>query len=114
MNLNEMATAVTNELPLIIVILDNNALGMVRQWQTMFFGKRYSETSLNRKTDYVKLAEAFGAKGFKATNLEELHGALDNIENTLGPCLIHCVIDQNENVFPMIPPNGTISDIIIR
>lgn len=114
MNMNEMATAVTNKLPIVVMMLDNNALGMVRQWQTMFFGKRYSETSLNRATDYVKLAEAFGAKGFRATNEQELINALKGTEAIEGPCLIHCLIDHNENVFPMIPPNGTIADIIIR
>jgi len=114
MNMNELATAVSNELPIVIILLDNNALGMVRQWQTMFFGKRYSETSLNRKTDYVKLAEAFGATGFNAENPEDLKAALEKSKTVKGPCLIRCKIDHNENVFPMIPPNGTIQDIIIR
>ena len=114
MNLNEVATAVSNNLPIIIMMLDNNALGMVRQWQTMFYGKRYSETSLDRKTNYVKLIEAFGAKGYEVTNEEELKAALKDAKTLSGPCLIHCPIDHNENVFPMIPPNGTIADIIIR
>ncbi|MDR3293103.1 MAG: biosynthetic-type acetolactate synthase large subunit [Clostridiales bacterium] len=114
MNLNELATAVTNELPLTVVLLDNNALGMVRQWQTMFYDKHYSETALNRKTDYVKLAEAFGAKGFGAKNKEEFLAALRAVRDLDTPALIHCTIDSDENVFPMIPPNGTINDIIIR
>ena len=71
MNMNELATAVSNELPLVVVLLNNNALGMVRQWQTLFFDGRYSNTSLNRRTDYVKLAEAFGAKGLRATTNAE-------------------------------------------
>ncbi|MGI6702327.1 MAG: biosynthetic-type acetolactate synthase large subunit [Christensenellales bacterium] len=114
MNLIELATAVTNNLPVLIILLDNNALGMVRQWQTMFFGKRYSETTLDRKTDYVKVAEAFGATGFKAETPEELKEALNKAQGINAPCLIHCVIDNNENVLPMIPPNGTIQDIIIK
>ena len=114
MNMNELATAVTNKLPLIVMMLDNNALGMVRQWQTMFFGRRYSETTLDRQTDYVRLAEAFGAKGYRATNLEELEDAVTKAKTMNAPCLIHCVIDNDENVFPMIPPNGTIQDIIMR
>jgi acetolactate synthase-1/2/3 large subunit len=114
MNLNELCTAVSNELPILIILLDNNALGMVRQWQTMFFGKRYSETTLNRKTDYVKLAEAFGAKGFNAETFAEFKDALKKAEEVSGPCLIRCKINPDENVFPMIPPNGTVSDIIIK
>ncbi len=114
MNLNEMVTAVSYRLPITIIMLDNNTLGMVRQWQTMFFDKRYAETSLERKTDYVKLSEAFGAKGYRANNLAELRQAVEDSKKIEGPTLIHCVIDSDENVFPMIPPNGTIKDIIIR
>lgn len=114
MNMNDITTMVSQKLPVIIILLDNNALGMVRQWQSMFFGKRYSQTTLNRKTNYVKLVEAFGAKGFKATNREELQDALKKATKLEEPCLIHCIIDCDENVLPMIPPNGTIKDIIIR
>jgi acetolactate synthase-1/2/3 large subunit len=114
MNLNELATAVSNKLPIVTVLLDNNALGMVRQWQTMFYGGRYSETTLSRRTDYVKLAEAFGAKGFGAETPEELTNALNAARDAGGPVLIRCAVDADENVFPMIPPGGTVSDIIIR
>jgi acetolactate synthase-1/2/3 large subunit len=114
MNMNELSTAVTNNLPLTVVLLDNNALGMVRQWQTMFYDRHYSETTLNRKTDYVKLAEAFGAHGYRAATAAQFFEAASLAAQTDGPCLIHCIIDSDENVFPMIPPNGTIADIIIR
>ncbi|MDR1939976.1 MAG: biosynthetic-type acetolactate synthase large subunit, partial [Clostridiales bacterium] len=114
MNMNELATAVSNDLPVTVIVLDNNALGMVRQWQTMFYGKRYSETTLCRKTDYVALAEAFGARGFRAKTRAELTAAMSLAAEEASPCLIHCVVDCDEKVFPMIPPNGTVEDIIIR
>jgi acetolactate synthase-1/2/3 large subunit len=115
MNMNELTTAVSYKLPITIILLDNNALGMVRQWQTMFYGRRYSQTTLNRKTNYKMLAESFGACGFNANNQNELVDALEKAKTILDrPSLIHCVIDSDENVFPMIPPNGTINDIIIR
>jgi acetolactate synthase-1/2/3 large subunit len=114
MNLNETATAVSNNLPLIVIIMNNNALGMVRQWQTMFFDKRYSNTTLNRKTDFVKLAEAFGAGGYRINNIGELDGVLDKAFGAAGPVIIDAVIDSDEMVLPMIPPGGTINDIILR
>lgn len=114
MNMNEMATAVSNNLPLIVIVLNNNALGMVRQWQTLFFGGRYSNTTLDRKTDYVKLAEAFGAKGFRAETNEEFERYLDEAFQCSTPVLIECAIDSDERVLPMIPPGGSIDDIILR
>ncbi|MDR3186775.1 MAG: biosynthetic-type acetolactate synthase large subunit [Christensenellaceae bacterium] len=114
MNLNELVTMVSNDLPIVIVLFDNNALGMVRQWQTMFYNKHYSETTLNRKTDYASLAVAFGAKGYRVKTTDELISVLNEVKSIDTPCLIHCVIDSDENVFPMIPPNGTINDIIIK
>ncbi len=114
MNMNELATAVSNQLPLVIVLLNNNALGMVRQWQTLFFDKRYSNTSLERHTDYVKLAEAFGAKGMRVEKLAELEGAVKDAFAAQGPVLIEVVIDEDDKVLPMIPPGGTIKDIILK
>lgn len=114
MNMNEMATAVSNNLPVLIVLLNNNALGMVRQWQTLFFDGRYSNTTLNRKTDYVLLAEAFGMKGRRIEKISEIDGALIEALSADGPFLIEAVIDCNEKVLPMIPPNGTINDIILK
>ncbi|HPJ03151.1 MAG TPA: biosynthetic-type acetolactate synthase large subunit [Candidatus Limiplasma sp.] len=114
MNMNELATAVSNRLPLVVLVLNNSVLGMVRQWQTMFFDKRYSSTTLERKTDYVKLAEAFGAKGLRISQLDELDTVLDQALSMEEPVVVDIVIDRDEMVFPMIPPNGTINQMIIR
>lgn len=113
MNLNELATAVSQELPLVVILLNNKTLGMVRQWQTMFYGKRYSQTTLMRKTNFPELAKAFGADGYRACNLKELESALASVKpNT--PCVIECLIDIDEKVLPMIPPGGSINDIILE
>ena len=114
MNMNELATAVSNRLPLIVLVLNNSVLGMVRQWQTMFFDQRYSATTMERKTDYCKLAEAFGAKGFRISNINELDPVLDQALKLNEPVVVDVVIDRDEMVFPMIPPNGTINQMIIR
>lgn len=113
MNLNELATAVSNNLPLKIFVINNNVLGMVRQWQTIFFNKHYSSTTLDRATDYVMLAQAFGAKGFVAETPEEMNKAAKAAFETEGVVIVDCRIDSDELVLPMIPPNGTITDIIM-
>jgi acetolactate synthase-1/2/3 large subunit len=87
-------------------------LGMVRQWQNLFFGKRFSNTVLERKTDFVKLAEAFGATGFKANNIEEFENAFKKALTINGPVVIDTLIDKDEFVLPMLPPGGSIDDII--
>ena len=112
MNLNELATAVTQNTPMVIVIMNNGVLGMVRQWQTLFFDKHYSNTTLNRKTDFVKLAEAFGAKGVRVFTAQELEEAAAEAFSYNGPFLIDCAVDCNEFVLPMLPPGGSIDDII--
>lgn len=114
MNLNEMATAVSQNLPLIVVIFNNKVLGMIRQWQSLFFNNHYMATVLDRQTDFVKLAEAFGAKGYRATNLNELNSALDSAFALKSPCVIDCYIPSEENVFPMVPPNGSLDNIILK
>jgi len=113
MNLTELATAVTNKLPIVVVILNNNVLGMVRQWQTLFFEKRHSQTTLERKTDFPALARAFGAHGFSAENLDELVKVLKSLPDD-EPCVINCKIDKDEMVFPMIPAGGSAKNIITR
>ena len=112
MNLNEMATAVAYNTPLVIVIMNNGVLGMVRQWQTLFYGKRYSNTVLGRKTDFVKLAEAFGAEGCRVSTIEEFEQAFRTAMSHDGPYVIDTLIDQDEFVLPMLPPGGSIDDII--
>jgi acetolactate synthase-1/2/3 large subunit len=112
MNMNEACTAVTYGLPIITVIMDNKVLGMVRQWQTAFYGERYSCTTLERRTDYVKVAEGFGAHGFACVTMEEFDYAMEQALQMDGPVWIACAIDRNEKVLPMIP-GGCTSDSII-
>ena len=112
MNLNELATAVTYNTPVVIVIMNNGVLGMVRQWQTLFFGKRYSNTVLDRKTDFVKLSEAFGLSGVRVSTAEEFRSAFETAMKHDGPYLIDLLIDKDELVLPMLPPGGSIDDII--
>ena len=115
MCLTEMATAVTNQVPVVVLIINNKVLGMVRQWQTLFYGKRYSNTNLeNRQTDFVKLAEAFGASGYRATNMAELTEAFDKAFATDGPVVIDARIDKDEFVLPMMPAGGSMEDLIVK
>ena len=114
MNLNEGCTAVSYDLPIITVIFNNQVLGMVRQWQTTFYEKRYSDTDPRRKTDFVKLAEAFGAKGYRATTPAEFKVAFTDAMKQQGPSWIDCRIGKDEKVLPMIPGGGTIEDIIME
>ncbi|WP_455255170.1 biosynthetic-type acetolactate synthase large subunit [Ruminococcus sp.] len=113
MNLNELATAVTNQTPVVVFIMNNGVLGMVRQWQTLFFDKHYSNTTLERKTDFVKLAEAFGMPGYRAVNMAELKEVLPKAFAEKGPVLVDCAIDCDAFVLPMLPPGGCIDDIIV-
>ncbi len=114
MSLQELATAVSYNVPLVILIMNNGVLGMVRQWQTLFFNKHYSNTVLNRKTNFVDLARAFGADGEKASSVEELDKALTKAFSTDGPFVIDCSIDKDEFVLPMLPPGGSMDDIIVK
>lgn len=113
MNLNEVATAVEYDLPVITIILNNSTLGMVRQWQTIFYDKRYSSTDINKKMDYVKVAEGFGAKGFRCETIKEFETAFEEALKCKCPVWIECVIDKDLKVLPMIPAGGTIDDIIV-
>ncbi len=136
MNLNELATVVTNNIPVVIVVMNNGVLGMVRQWQNLFFDKHYSNTILQRKTDFVKLAEAFGLPAFRVgsipgitcpsacdscLNMEGCIGTIDELKDVMkkafeveGPVLIDCTINCDEFVLPMLPPGGCIEDIIVK
>ena len=113
MNCNELCTAVKEGLPITIVLLNNQVLGMVRQWQTAFFGERYSATVLDRGTDFVKLIEAYGGKGFSIHKLSELEKALEERKNIAGPVLLDCHIDKDEKVLPMITPGKSVAEIIL-
>ena len=114
MNLNELATAVRYNVPVVVVIMNNGVLGMVRQWQTLFYDKHYSNSVLERKTDFAAFAKAFGADGEAVTTPEELDEALGRAFKTDGPYIIDCKIGKDEFVLPMLPPNGSMDDIITK
>jgi len=114
MNLNELATAVSQELPITIIVMNNDVLGMVRQWQTIFYDGHYSQTTLDRKTDFPALAKAFGASGYAAYTMEDLKKALDIADHSEGTVLIDCHIGMDEKVLPMIPPGRSIKDMIVK
>ncbi len=114
MNLNELATAVSYGIPMVILIMNNGVLGMVRQWQTLFFDKHYSNTVLDRKTDFTALAKAFGADGAKVSSLSELESAFSKAFAAKGPFVIDCAVEKDEFVLPMIPPGGAIDNLIVK
>ena len=111
MNMNEIATAVRCGKPLIEIVLNNHVLGMVRQWQTLFYDHRYSHTILNDSVDFVKLAEAMGAKAIRITTMDEVEPALKEALACPGPIVLDCMIDQDLSVFPMVPAGASIDDI---
>ena len=113
MNMNEACTAVSYNVPVITVIMNNQVLGMVRQWQTAFYNKHYMATQPERKTDYVKVAEGFGAKGYHCETMAEFEAALDEALKQTGPVWIECRIDREQRVLPMIPAGGTVDDIML-
>lgn len=112
MNAIELGTAVFNQAPVIVIILNNGCLGMVRQWQTLFYEGRFSNTTLNRGTDFVKLADAYGAKGFRVTEEEQLEDVLKEAFESKVPVVIDYVINRDKKVFPMVAPGAPISEII--
>ena len=111
MNMNEIATASRYNIPIIQVVINNHVLGMVRQWQTLFYGKRYSNTILNDAVDFVKLAEAMGAVGIRVTKKEEVAPALEKAMSLGRPVVIDCVIDQDDKVFPMVTAGDSIENV---
>ena len=110
MNMNEMATAARENLPIIEIVVNNHVLGMVRQWQTLFYEKRYSATVLDDGVDYVKLAEAMGAKGYRVTTRDEYVEALKEALSSDKPVLIDCIIDSDDKVWPMVAPGAPIDE----
>ena len=114
MDCNEFATAVNFKLPVKVIVMNNNALGMVRQWQSLFYEGRYAETTLNRATDFVKLAEAFGGTGFRVEKPEELQEVLEKALATDGPVIIDYKINSDDMVFPMVAPGAPINEIISK
>lgn len=113
MNLNDLATVYANQIPVVIVVLNNKVLGMVRQWQTLFYDAHYSHTNLDeRQSDFVKIAEAFGIPGFRISSRDELEQTVARAMAKSGPVLIEAMIDRNEFVLPMLPPGGSMDQII--
>mgnify|MGYP000985566525 FL=1 len=110
MNMNEIATATRYNIPVVEVIINNHVLGMVRQWQTLYYGKRYSQTVLNDSVDYVKIAEAMGAKAYRVTQKEELASVLKEAISLNIPVVIDCQIGCDDKVFPMVSPGAPIAD----
>ncbi|MGE5605250.1 MAG: biosynthetic-type acetolactate synthase large subunit [Bacteroidota bacterium] len=112
MNIQELGTAVVNQIPVKVVIINNFYLGMVRQWQEFFFNKRYSGTILDQNPDFVKIAEAYGAKGFKISEVSQLRSTLEKAFATPGPVVVDCHVEREENVLPMVPAGGAIHQMI--
>ncbi|MCI8949133.1 MAG: biosynthetic-type acetolactate synthase large subunit [Lachnospiraceae bacterium] len=110
MNMNEIATATRYNIPIIQIVINNHVLGMVRQWQTLFYGKRYSQTVLNDSVDFVKLSDAMGAKAYRVTKKEEFMPALKEAMELNIPCVIECQINCDDKVFPMVPAGAPIED----
>ena len=108
MNMNEIATAVRHNIPVIQVVINNHVLGMVRQWQDLFYGQRYSATVLNDAVDFVKLAEAMGAEGIRAATKEEFADAFARALTLGKPVVIDCQIDSDDKVWPMVAPGEAI------
>ncbi|HKZ16575.1 MAG TPA: thiamine pyrophosphate-dependent enzyme, partial [Geobacteraceae bacterium] len=113
MNMQELATLVQNRLPVKICILNNNYLGMVRQWQELFFEKRYSHTVLDLPIDFTMLAEAFGAKGFQATKPEEVEETIKEAFKTPGPVIMEFKIAREEKVLPMVPAGASLNEMVL-
>ena len=111
MNMNELATASRFNIPIIQIVINNSVLGMVRQWQTLFYEKRYSNTVLADKVDYCKVAEALGCAAIKVTRKEEVEGAISKAIEMKAPVVIECVIDSDDKVFPMVSPGAPISEV---
>ena len=111
MNMNELATVAREELPLIELIVDNHALGMVRQWQTLFYEQRYSSTVLRDRVDYCKIAEAMGIKAYRVTTVEELRTALREAVESRKAAVLDVLIDSDEKVFPMCPPGADLKEV---
>lgn len=113
MNMNEVTTAVKYGIKIITIVMNNNKLGMVRQWQHFLYSDRYSQTDYDKQTDYVKLADAFGAKGYSCSTIEEFRNSFNDSVKQNGPTIIEVKINEDEVVLPMIPAGGTVEDLIL-
>ena len=111
MNMNELATASRYRIPIIEVVINNHVLGMVRQWQTLFYEKRYSQTVLNDSVDFCMVAKGLGCEAIRVTKKEEVAGAISRAIEMKKPVLIECVIPEDDKVFPMVPAGAPISEV---
>ena len=111
MNMNELATASRYRIPIIQIVINNHVLGMVRQWQTLFYGRRYSQTILSDEVDYCKVAEGLGCRAYRVTKTEEVLSVIQKAIASDGPVLIECVIDSDDKVFPMVPAGAPIQEV---
>jgi acetolactate synthase-1/2/3 large subunit len=114
MNIQELATAVFNKVNVKVAILNNGVLGMVRQWQELFYGRRYSQTILHGNPDFVKIAEGYGALGIRVEKPEDVPSAIESALAVDRPVVIDFHVDPEENVYPMVPPGGAIHDMLDR
>lgn len=112
MNINELVTMKSYNIPVVVVVMNNSVLGMVRQWQKLFYGCRFSNTDPHRATDFVKVAQGYGIKGLRITKPEEIHNVLKKAYDMNEPVVVDCVISPDENVLPMIPPGKTVNEIV--
>ena len=114
MNLNELVTLSSYQMPIVVVLMNNTVLGMVRQWQKLFYGRRFSQTDPHRKTDFVELARAFGVEGLRITREDQIDGVLKQAFDLNRPVVVDCQISPDDNVLPMIPPGGTTENLILE
>lgn len=112
MNINELVTLKSYNIPVVVVVMNNSVLGMVRQWQKLFYDRRFSNTDPHRATDFVKVAEGYGIKGMRITKSEEIYSVLKKAYDMNEPVVVDCVISPDENVLPMIPPGKTVKDMV--
>jgi acetolactate synthase-1/2/3 large subunit len=113
MNIQELMTAVESKIDVKVVILNNKFLGMVRQWQELFYDKNYSATNMENAPDFVKLAEAYGAKGLRCTSPDQVEATLSEGLNTQGTVVMEFVVDREESVYPMVPAGGAITEMLL-
>jgi len=114
MNLTELSTIAYYDIPVIVVIFNNGTLGMVRQWQTLFFGHRYSQTTLDRGPDFMKLADAYGLEGTRVDNIDDFAAAFEKAYAAGKPCIIECMLDIDEMVAPMVAPGSPIDSFCLN
>ena len=113
MNLNELSTAAKHNIPIIEMVFNNEVLGMVRQWQKLFYARRFSQTTLEKTTDYLKLAEAFGIKGYRIASRSDIEPVLKEALRQQVPVLVECIIDRDLNVLPMVPAGNSVEEPLL-